>query len=87
MVDDDFGTNKMPDWPHCDVAMNAPYCAVNSASLVRGSTFPVRLHAMLTEIEQTGLHSHIVAWHSHGRLFSVEDRESFIQKVLPWYVC
>jgi hypothetical protein len=81
--------------PHLVLGMTAQNFAASSAgshitticaSPLQHATFPVKLHAMLTEIEQTGLHSHIVTWRPHGRLFVVNDRQRLIQEVLPWYV-
>ena len=46
--------------------------------------FPVLLHAMLTKAEVDG-YSNVCSWESHGRAFSVHDRERFVREVLPLY--
>jgi HSF-type DNA-binding len=74
--------------------VNAPNLANSAGSRATSTgssplqhlTFPVKLHAMLSEIEQTGVHSHILTWRPHGRLFVVKDRQRLIKEVLPWYV-
>jgi HSF-type DNA-binding len=48
--------------------------------------FPIKLHLMLSEIDRTSIHSDIVSWRPHGKLFVVHDRQRFIKEVLPWYV-
>ena len=50
-----------------------------------GTTFPLRLHHMLSQIEMGGL-SHIVSWQPHGRCFIVHQQEDFVNQVLPMYV-
>lgn len=45
--------------------------------------FPLKLHAILTEIENEGL-SHIVSWQPHGRCFAVHKPSEFT-KLLPKY--
>jgi len=44
--------------------------------------FPVRLHAMLHELEVEGL-DHICSWQIHGRCFVVHKPEEFANYVLP----
>ena len=44
--------------------------------------FPVKLHYMLSELEQDGLGS-IVSWMPHGRCFVVHDQAEFVKKILP----
>ena len=51
-----------------------------------GTTFPLRLHHMLSQVEMGGL-SHIVSWQPHGRCFIVHRQEDFVHQVLPMYVC
>jgi hypothetical protein len=45
-------------------------------------TFPVRLHFMLSELEQDGLDT-IVSWQPHGRAFIVKKQEAFVARILP----
>lgn len=57
-------------------------------------TFPIRLHQMLTEIDQEeggggggggGLLGDVVSWQPHGRAFRVHHRDRFVSEVLPRY--
>ncbi|CAB9525358.1 shock factor protein [Seminavis robusta] len=53
---------------------------------LQNASFPIRLHAMLSSINLTGRHVDIVTWRPHGRLFMVNDRDRFINEVLPsWF--
>lgn len=48
--------------------------------------FPVRLHTMLAVTEKSPFLSGIVSWRPHGRCFVVENRELFLEHVLPnWF--
>lgn len=44
--------------------------------------FPVKLHRMLTAVEQDGL-EHIVSWNPDGRSFQVHSHDQFVAEVLP----
>lgn len=48
-------------------------------------TFPVKLHFMLTEMENDGL-SDIVGWQPDGRSFIIKTPKEFESKIIPWYV-
>jgi HSF-type DNA-binding len=48
-------------------------------------TFPMKLHAMLEQIEKDGLAS-VVSWQTHGRCFVVHQPEEFVAHILPRYV-
>ena len=56
----------------------------HSFNIPGGTTFPSRLHTMLTEIERTGYYHNIVSWCPHGWAFVVRDRALFVRHVLPW---
>lgn len=58
----------------------------NTKVLSSQTTFPVRVHAMLAEIEGDAFLSSMVSWRSHGRAFVVEDRNGFMKHILPKYV-
>lgn len=49
-----------------------------------GTHFPTLLHLVLTRAEKDG-YSHICAWQSHGRCFSVFNRDLFVSEVMPNY--
>jgi hypothetical protein len=44
--------------------------------------FPVKLHYMLTELENDGM-ADIVSWQPHGRCFLVHKQQQFVEQVLP----
>lgn len=44
--------------------------------------FPVKLHYMLTELENDGMDD-IVSWQPHGRCFLVHKQQRFVEQVLP----
>jgi hypothetical protein len=46
--------------------------------------FPMKLHAMLDQIEQDGL-GHVISWQPHGRCFVVHKPKEFVDTVLPQY--
>lgn len=46
--------------------------------------FPLKLHRMLTRVEEEGLQS-AVSWQPHGRCFHVHDNREFVEKVLCRY--
>lgn len=46
-------------------------------------TFPLKLHRMLTKIEETEGNEHIVSWQPHGRCFHVHEINEFVQTVMP----
>jgi hypothetical protein len=44
--------------------------------------FPLKLHYMLSELENDGMDS-IVSWQPHGRCFLVHKHTQFVEQVLP----
>lgn len=46
--------------------------------------FPMKLHAMLDQIEEDGL-AHVISWQPHGRCFVVHNPKRFVDEVLPHY--
>ena len=46
--------------------------------------FPMKLHAMLDQIEQDGL-AHVISWQPHGRCFVVHKPKQFVDEVLQKY--
>ena len=52
--------------------------------LIRILPFPVRLHRMLMDMEQSGK-QHIVSWSSCGRMCCVHNQELFVQEIIPMY--
>ena len=44
--------------------------------------FPVRLYNMLEDAESHGFET-IVSWQSHGRAFTIHDRNMFEQEIMP----
>jgi hypothetical protein len=46
--------------------------------------FPSLLHLVLTRAEKDG-YSHICGWQSHGRCFTVFNRDAFVAEVMPNY--
>ncbi|EEC44463.1 predicted protein [Phaeodactylum tricornutum CCAP 1055/1] len=56
-----------------------------SQSPFREASFPVKLHHMLTSVEEE-CNQGIVSWQPHGRAFLVFDIEAFVNDVLPkWF--
>jgi hypothetical protein len=53
-----------------------------SQSPFREASFPVKLHHMLTSVEEE-CNQGIVSWQPHGRAFLVFDIEAFVNDVLP----
>ena len=53
-----------------------------SGKVKRSDQFPMKLHVMLTVVEDLGL-AHIVSWKVHGRAFQVHNVELFVSKILP----
>lgn len=47
-------------------------------------SFPLKLHAMLDQIEADGL-AHVISWQSHGRAFLVHKPQEFVSHVMPTY--
>lgn len=43
--------------------------------------FPLKLHAMLDQIEHDGLAS-VISWQPHGRCFVVHDQKKFVDSVM-----
>lgn len=44
--------------------------------------FPVKLHAVLDQVEADGL-GHIISWQPHGRCFVVHEPKEFVDHVMP----
>ena len=44
--------------------------------------FPFQLHYILREIEKEGK-SDVIAWLPHGRGFRVQDKQRFVNEILP----
>lgn len=55
-----------------------------SAPPGRRRTFPLRLHALLSDVETTG-QTDIISWQPHGRCFVVHKTDEFVEKLLPQY--
>ena len=53
-----------------------------SSSSSDNSSFPVKLHYMLSDMKADGL-GHIVSWQPHGRCFIVHKPAAFADKILP----
>lgn len=47
-------------------------------------SFPVKLHAVLDQVEADGL-GHIISWQSHGRCFVIHKPKEFVDHVMPNY--
>lgn len=63
------------------MASNVESAAIRMAE----QKFPVKLHAMLTSLEEEG-GIHIASWMPHGRSFKVHNQEKFMAEVLPkWF--
>jgi HSF-type DNA-binding len=52
----------------------------------RGVTvpFPIRLHAVLLQVEADGL-GHVISWMPHGRCFVIHQPKEFAETVMPTY--
>lgn len=48
------------------------------------AAFPLKLHEILSQIEQDGL-SHIIGWLPHGRSFRIHQQREFADCILPRY--
>ena len=46
--------------------------------------FPVKLHAVLDQVEADGL-GHVISWQHHGRCFVVHKPKEFVDHVMPKY--
>lgn len=44
--------------------------------------FPVKLHAVLDQVEADGL-AHIISWQPHGRCFVIHKPKEFVDHVMP----
>jgi hypothetical protein len=51
---------------------------------VRGDPFPVRVHRMLSDLEEQGL-ADIASFMPHGRSFAVHNVDRFVNEILPKY--
>ena len=47
-------------------------------------SFPIKLHAMLDQIEADGL-AYVISWQVHGRAFQIHDPKEFVSHVMPKY--
>ena len=47
-------------------------------------SFPLKLHAVLDQVEQDGL-SHVISWQPHGRCFVIHNPKVFVEEVMPHY--
>lgn len=47
-----------------------------------GTSFPIKLHAVLEQVEIDGL-GHIIGWQSHGRCFVIHEPKIFVAEVMP----
>lgn len=48
-------------------------------------TFPIKLHTMLQEIEQSGTHADVVCWNAEGNAFLILKPKEFTTVLLPGY--
>ena len=48
------------------------------------TSFPLKLHSLLDQIEQDGL-AHVISWQPHGRAFVVHKPKEFVNHVMPKY--
>jgi hypothetical protein len=55
---------------------------LQATSSNKDSSFPERLHYVLSEMEKDGL-QHVASWQSHGRCFLVHDQKLFTETILP----
>ena len=44
--------------------------------------FPVKLHAVLDQVEADGL-AHVISWQPHGRCFVIHKPKEFVDNVMP----
>ena len=51
---------------------------------VPNAAFPLKLHEILSQIEQDHL-SHIIGWLPHGRSFRIHQQREFAECILPRY--
>jgi hypothetical protein len=47
-------------------------------------SFPLKLHAVLDQVEADGL-AHIISWQAHGRCFVIHKPKEFVDHVMPNY--
>jgi hypothetical protein len=47
-------------------------------------SFPMKLHAVLDQVEADGL-GHIISWQQHGRCFVIHKPKEFVDTVMPNY--
>ncbi|CAB9519155.1 shock factor protein [Seminavis robusta] len=62
----------------------SPTCAAGTGNgNDGGSSFPAKLHRMLTDMQDSD--SRVVSWASHGRAFKVHDKKTFLAEIMPKY--
>jgi len=44
--------------------------------------FPLKLHAVLDQVEADGL-AHVISWQEHGRCFLIHQPKEFVEHVMP----
>jgi hypothetical protein len=47
-------------------------------------SFPLKLHAVLDQVERDGL-AHVISWQAHGRCFVIHKPKEFVDHVMPCY--
>jgi len=47
-------------------------------------SFPLKLHAVLDQVERDGL-AHVISWQEHGRCFVIHKPKEFVEHVMPSY--
>jgi hypothetical protein len=47
-------------------------------------SFPLKLHAVLDQVERDGL-AHVISWQAHGRCFVIHKPKEFVDHVMPSY--
>ena len=47
-------------------------------------SFPLKLHAVLDQVERDGL-AHVISWQEHGRCFVIHKPKEFVDHVMPCY--
>lgn len=47
-------------------------------------SFPLKLHAVLDQVETDGL-AHVISWMGHGRCFVIHKAKEFVDHVMPHY--
>jgi HSF-type DNA-binding len=57
-------------------------CEGTVATHASDRNFPVKLHFMLSELEND-LMDHIVSWQPHGRCFVVHKQDEFVKSIRP----